>query len=149
MRHKTRNLLTMIFALIAILFFVGCEQSPVTIIQPVQVDSVSASIKGNLALPESGKVAASDVWIKVSCNGDTKNIIKANEDGSFVVSGLREDERYDVLFTTERPETANSKDISRGDNSTSGYGGWLSNVTAGSATLRQQSTKATTWVRSP
>ena len=130
MRHKTRNLLTMIFALIAILFFVGCEQSPVTIIQPVQVDSVSASIKGNLALPESGKVAASDVWIKVSCNGDTKNIIKANEDGSFVVSGLREDERYDVLFTTERPETANSKDISRGDNSTSGYGGWLSNVTA-------------------
>lgn len=121
-----------LFALIIAVMFtlVSCEQSPVTIIQPVQVDSVSASIKGNLALPESGKVAASDVWIKVSCNGDTKNIIKANEDGSFVVSGLREDERYDVLFTTERPETANSKDISRGDNSTTGYGGWLSNVTA-------------------
>ena len=121
-----------LFALIIAIVFtlVSCEQSPVTIIQPVQVDSVSASIKGNLALPESGKVAASDVWIKVSCNGDTKSIIKANEDGSFVVSGLREDERYDVLFTTERPETANSKDISRGDNSTSGYGGWLSNVTA-------------------
>lgn len=121
-----------LFALIIAIVFtlVSCNQSPVTIIQPVQVDSVSASIRGNLVLPESGKVSASEVWIKVSCNGDTKSIIKANEDGSFAVSGLREDERYDVLFTTERPETANSKDVSRGDDSTSGYGGWLSNVTA-------------------
>ena len=90
--------------IIAILFtLVSCEQTPDTIVQPGQGNSLSASIKGNLDLPESGKVSASDVWIKVTCNGDTKNISKASSDGSFFISGLREDERYDVLFTTEKP----------------------------------------------
>ena len=130
MRHKTGTLFTIIFASIAILFLTGCEQAPVTIIQPVQVGSVSASIKGNLDLPESGKVSASEVWIKVSHDGETKNISKANADGSFVIPGLLEGREYDILFTTEKPATANERDISRGENSTTGYGGWLSNVTA-------------------
>ena len=125
-----KKALRLLALIIAVLFtLVSCQNNPESI-QYVQVDSVSASIKGNLDLPESGKVSASDVWIKVSHDGETKNISKANADGSFVIPGLLEGREYDILFTTEKPATANERDISRGENSTTGYGGWLSNVTA-------------------
>lgn len=113
--------------LIIIFILVSCNQNPVV---SEQITSLSAKIIGQLDLPASGSVSGSDVWIKVVCDGETKYIGLANRDGSFSVSGLREDKNYDILFSTIKPETSNERSISRAVTGTTGYGGWLSNVTA-------------------
>ena len=126
MKNKS-IVLVLIFAVI--LSFVSCEQK---IPEAPTLESTSATVKGTLDLPRNGSVSGSDVWIKVVCNGETKNISRANADGTFSVSGLRETESYDILFSTVKPETSNEKSMSKdvSESSTNGYGGWLSNVTA-------------------
>ena len=119
-------------ALVAMFFcvalFVSCSNE-VEIPSQVQTTSLSAKLYGKLDLPANGKVSGSDVWVKVVCEGETQYIGRADSDGSFSVSGLREEKSYDILFSTIKPETANERDIARAGE-TSGYGGWLSNVTA-------------------
>ena len=119
--------LILVFAMI--LSFVSCEQK---IPETPTLESTSVTVKGTLDLPRNGSVSGSDVWIKVVCNGETRNISRANSDGTFSVSGLRETESYDILFSTVKPETSNEKSMSKdvSESSTNGYGGWLSNVTA-------------------
>ena len=108
--------------------FVSCSNE-VEVPSQSQLTSLNAKLYGKLDLPANGKVAGSDVWVKVVCEGETQYIGQANSDGSFSVSGLREEKSYDILFSTIKPETANERDIARAGE-TSGYGGWLSNVTA-------------------
>lgn len=119
----------LVLVLAMFLSFVSCEQK---IPETPTLESTSATVKGTLDLPRNGNVSGSDVWIKVVCNGETRNISRANSDGTFSVSGLRETESYDILFSTVKPETSNEKSMSKdvSESSTNGYGGWLSNVTA-------------------
>ncbi len=126
MRSKS---VVLILILAIVLSFVSCEQK---IPETPTLESTSATVKGTLDLPRNGSVSGSDVWIKVVCNGETRNISRANSDGTFSVSGLRETESYDILFSTVKPETSNEKSMSKdvSEPSTIGYGGWLSNVTA-------------------
>ncbi len=123
------KILILVLVLAIVLSFVSCEQK---IPETPTLESTSATVKGTLDLPRNGSVSGSDVWIKVVCNGETKNISRANSDGTFSVSGLREIESYDILFSTVKPETSNEKSMSKdvSESSTNGYGGWLSNVTA-------------------
>lgn len=123
------KVLILVLVLAMFLSFVSCEQK---IPETPTLESTSATVKGILDLPRNGSVSGSDVWIKVVFNGETKNISRANSDGTFSISGLRETENYDILFSTVKPETSNEKSISKdvSESSTSGYGGWLSNVTA-------------------
>jgi len=61
---------------------------------------------------------------------------KVSSDGSFVVAGLKENAEYSILLTTEQPgDVQSSSRATSRDSSTSGYGGWLSNV---SASLNEQ-----------
>ena len=123
------KILILVLVLAIVLSFVSCEQK---IPEMPTLESTSATVKGTLDLPRNGNVSGSDVWIKVVCNGETRNISRANSDGTFSVSGLRETESYDILFSTVKPETSNEKSMSKdvSESSTNGYGGWLSNVTA-------------------
>ena len=125
-----KQLLFILISLLLLFAFVSCQQNPVAVDPSGATESGSATIKGMLDLPESDTVSGSDVWIKIVSNGETRNISQAKADGSFSVSGLRADEKYDILFTTNKPSSVNEKEISRGEKGTSGYGGWLSNVTA-------------------
>ena len=121
--------LILFLAFAVIMSFVSCEQK---IPETPTLESTSATVKGTLDLPRNGSVSGSDVWIKVVCNGETRNISRASSDGTFSISGLRETESYDILFSTVKPETSNEKSIGKdvSETSTSSYGGWLSNVTA-------------------
>ena len=120
-----RSFIVALVSVVLLLVSVSCDQGI--------IDSGKYStptIKGTISIPSGVDVKASDIWIKVVCGESTAYVGRVGSDGSFVVSNLDESKVYSVCFTSIEPDHDNvSKGIDRGGNGT-GYGGWLSNVTA-------------------
>ena len=121
-----------IFALIAISTFVSCTQDPLTV-------KKTPTIRGSVTIPSGADVRGSDFNIRIMEGENAVYTGKVNADGTFSVEGLDETKTYSILLSTEElgeintssrtVEPESSKDIAKATTS-SGYGGWLRNVTA-------------------
>ena len=111
--------------LFVVFSFVSCKQDPVVQVQP------TPTIRGTVSIPSGADLSGRDFYIRVMEGEKAVYTGRVNADGSFSVPGLSEEATYNILLTTEEPGdiTDSSRDISRATK-TSGYGGWLSNVTA-------------------
>ena len=115
--------------LFVILFaFVSCDENQQLIINQT---TPTPTIRGTVSIPEGAGLAGSDFYVRIMEGEKAVYTGRVNADGSFAVPGLREEASYSILLTTEEPGDikGTERDISRAA-STSGYGGWLSNVTA-------------------
>ena len=119
--------LSVLFFFLIVLLIVSCEQQ---IITPAEVKQ-TPTIRGSVSIPAGTTLTGSDFFIRVMEGEKAVYTGRVNADGSFSVSGLSEEASYSILVTTEEPGDikGSEKDISRATK-TSGYGGWLSNVTA-------------------
>ena len=117
-----------IILLLAVLIFVSCDENQQLIINP---ETPTPTVRGTVSIPEAAGLSGSDFYVRIMEGEKAVYTGKVKADGSFSVSGLSEEATYSILLTTEEPgdikgsERAVSKTAS-----TSGYGGWLSNVTA-------------------
>ena len=116
-----------LLVLIALFALVSCQQEP----EVPQVVEKTPTIRGSVSIPDGSDLSGSDFYIRVMEGEKAVYTGRVNADGSFSVSGLSEEASYSILVTTEEPGDikGSEKDISRATK-TSGYGGWLSNVTA-------------------
>lgn len=117
------------YALIVLLMVLSCEEKIVT----PELGFKTPTITGTISLPDTAGVSPADVWVKViDPNGQTKNVSRVSSDGSFAVSGLKENEKYEVFFSTEEPDhnNYNEKGLQSKATSSSGFGGWLGQVDA-------------------
>lgn len=120
-----------IFVLIALSTLVSCTQDPMESIKK------TPTIRGNVTIPSGANVKGSDFYIRIMEGENAVYTGKVKDDGSFAVEGLDETKTYSILLSTEELGEINtssrevevSRDIARAT-TTSGYGGWLKNVTA-------------------
>ena len=116
--------LVLFVLLISLFAMVSCNEEPATVVQQ------TPTIRGSVSIPAGAGVTGSDFYVRIMEGERAVYTDKVNSDGSFSVSGLSEERTYSILLTTEEPGNINdsSRDVPRA--ATSGYGGWLSNVTA-------------------
>ena len=120
-----------IFVLIVLSALVSCTQDPMASIKK------TPTIRGNVTIPSGANVKGSDFYIRIMEGENAVYTGKVKDDGSFAVEGLDETKTYSILLSTEELGEINtstrdvevSRDIARAT-TTSGYGGWLKNVTA-------------------
>ena len=120
-----------IFVLIALSTLVSCTQDPMESIKK------TPTIRGSVTIPSGANVKGSDFYIRIMEGENAVYTGKVKDDGSFAVEGLDETKTYSILLSTEELGEINtssrdvevSRDIARAT-TTSGYGGWLKNVTA-------------------
>ena len=120
-----------IFVLIALSALVSCTQDPMASIKK------TPTIRGSVTIPSGANVKGSDFYIRIMEGENAVYTGKVKDDGSFAVEGLDETKTYSILLSTEELGEINtssrevdvSRDIARAT-TTSGYGGWLKNVTA-------------------
>ena len=107
-----------------VLLLASCDQNPLVV-------NRTPAIRGNVTLPAGTDIKGSDFYIRIMEGETAVYTGKVNADGSFVVEGLDETKTYSILLSTEELGEINtsSRDVSRAT-TTSGYGGWLRNVTA-------------------
>ena len=111
------------------LVFVSCDGSSPIVPENGEnqpLTQQSATIRGTLDIPAVAGVSGSDFFVVIYEGDSLVKLDRGNDDGTFSVSGLKTSGSYNVLLTTVNP--IGSKDIARG--LATGYGGWLSNVTA-------------------
>lgn len=101
---------------------VSCDQNPVTV-------DTTPTIRGTVSIPAGANVSGSDFFIRIMEGDKVVHTGKVSNDGSFKVSGLEEGKAYSILLTTEEPGDVGSKSAAKAASS-SGYGGWLNDVTA-------------------
>ncbi len=101
---------------------VSCDQNPVVVER-------TPTIMGSVSIPAGANVSGSDFFIRIMEGDKVVHTGKVSNDGSFKVSGLEEGRSYSILLTTEEPGDVGSKSASKAASS-SGYGGWLNDVTA-------------------
>ena len=123
-----KKILFAVFALLICFLVVSCDENQQLIINPT---TPTPTIRGSVSIPDSADLSGNDFYIRVMEGEKAVYTGRVNADGSFSVPGLSEEASYSILLTTEEPGdiTDSSRDISRATK-TSGYGGWLSNVTA-------------------
>ena len=121
---KALRLSALLIVVFALVLLASCEQDPIVQITP------TPTIRGTVSIPESAGLSGSDFYVRIIEGEKAVYTGRVNADGSFAVPGLSEEASYSILLTTEEPGDikGSEKDISRAI--TSGYGGWLSNVTA-------------------
>ena len=119
-----------LLALISVIVFalVSCDDNQQLIINQT---TPTPTIRGTVSIPEGSGFTGSDFFIRIMEGEKAVYTGRVNADGSFSVPGLSEEATYSILLTTEEPGDikGTEKDISRAT-TTSGMGGWLSNVTA-------------------
>ena len=101
---------------------VSCDQDPVAV-------EITPTIRGTVSIPAGANVSGSDFFIRITEGDKVVHTGKVSSDGSFKVSGLEEGKSYSILLTTEEPGDVGAKSASKAASS-SGYGGWLNDVTA-------------------
>ncbi len=107
-----------VFLCFIVLLFTACKnETP----QPQDTGYSTPTIIGRIVAP-NGSVSSS-LYAKV---GETGKVVQASSDGSFVISGLEENKRYTLYFTSYNPTNLV---IARSASSTS-YGLQMSNVVA-------------------
>ena len=115
-----------LFALLLVIVFalVSCKQDPVVKVQQ------TPTIRGSVSIPEGTGLTGRDFYIRIMEGEKAVFTGRVSSDGTFSVPGLKENVSYNVLLTTEEPGDVrgSEKDLAKG--TTSGYGGWLSNVSA-------------------
>ena len=115
-----------LFALLLVIVFalVSCNQDPVVKVQQ------TPTIRGSVSIPEGTGLTGRDFYIRIMEGEKAVFTGRVSSDGTFSVPGLEENVSYNVLLTTEEPGDVrgSEKDLAKG--TTSGYGGWLSNVSA-------------------
>ena len=123
-----KKVLFAVFALLVCFLIVSCDENQQLIINPT---TPSPTIRGTVSIPEGADLSGSDFYIRVMEGEKAVYTGRVNADGSFSVPGLSEEATYSILLTTEEPGDirGTERDVSRAT-TTSGYGGWLSNVTA-------------------
>ena len=116
-----------VIALLAAFLFISCEQQVINNTPEVKA---TPAIRGSVSIPKGSGLTGSDFYVRVMEGEKAVYTGKVSSDGTFAISGLKEEISYSLLLTTEEPGDikASEKDISRAG--TSGYGGWLSNVSA-------------------
>ena len=126
--------LIIVVALSIMTFTFSCKQPDLT---DAMKDTRTPSVKGTIKVPDSAGLSYSDIWMKVVHDESTDYVGRVSSDGSFAVYGLSPDFKYDIYFSSVEPSSQNysSKGIdvggsSKSASSTSGYGGWLSGVSA-------------------
>ena len=122
---KALRLSALLIVVFALVLLASCEQDPIVQITP------TPTIRGTVSIPESAGLSGSDFFIRIMEGENAVYTGKVNSDGSFSVSGLKEDAKYNILLTTEEPGDikGSERDISKAI-TTGGYGGWMSNVSA-------------------
>ena len=107
-----------VFLYFIVLLFAACKnETP----QPQDTGYSTPTIVGRIVAPNSS--VSSSLYAKV---GETGKVVQASSDGSFVISGLEENKRYTLYFTSYNPTNLV---IARSASSTS-YGLQMSNVVA-------------------
>ncbi len=86
------------------------------------------TLQGKVSIPSGAGVSGGDFYIQVMDGDNVVYTGSTESDGTFIVSGLDASKTYDVLVTTEEPESIASRFVSK--DASKGFGGWLSNVTA-------------------
>lgn len=118
------------FALLGLIAFalMSCDENQQLIINQT---TPTPTIRGTVSIPEATGLSGSDFYVRIMEGEKAVYTGRVNADGSFAVPGLSEEALYSILLTTEEPGDIKGSEraISRAA-STSGYGGWLSNVTA-------------------
>ncbi len=92
MRVRISGISFVVLILILVSLFASCNDSI------TEQDFQTPTIKGRVMVPEDSGVSPSDIFIQV---GQTGNQYTASEDGSFVITGLKEDVPYTLYFSTE------------------------------------------------
>ena len=122
-----RKSVLIIFCILLSALIVSCDENQQLIINQT---TPTPTIRGTVSIPEGIGLSGNDFYVRIMEGEKAVFTGKVNADGSFAVSGLSEEATYSILLTTEEPgDIKGSKGISKVV-STSGYGGWLSNVTA-------------------
>lgn len=121
-----RKSIIILFCLAILCCFLGCKQDPA-----VEQITKTPTIRGSVSIPSGSGLSGSDFFVRVMEGEKAVYTGKVNSDGSFSVQGLKENISYSILLTTDEPGdiAGSSRDVSRAE-TTSGYGGWLSDVTA-------------------
>ncbi|MBQ0072060.1 MAG: carboxypeptidase regulatory-like domain-containing protein, partial [Spirochaetales bacterium] len=124
--HSRRSLVlfTVLMCLLSLFVFTTCDAEGKL---PQDLFS-TPTIKGKVSLPRGASVSPGDFFVQVIDAESEKAVYTGavKEDGSFVVANLDSTRRYNVLLTTEQPDSAtfSSKAVKNG------YGGWLQDASA-------------------
>lgn len=121
-------LVALVGMLSLICFFVSCDS------EMSNVPKYSTpTITGRITVPSSSGLSPEKIWLKVTDGNDTKYVGNVKDDGSFEISGLEEGQKYSILFSSNQPDYVNASrnyTPTTSRSSDTGYGGWLTNVTA-------------------
>ena len=105
--------------MLCIIVLVSCNQEPSV---PQATGYETPTITGTVSIPESSGFKSEDVWVKVR---ETGNIVKAAQDGKFVISNLDEKTAYTLEFSTATPSNTSPRVVDARNYATS-----ISNVKA-------------------
>ncbi|MCF0238292.1 MAG: carboxypeptidase regulatory-like domain-containing protein [Sphaerochaetaceae bacterium] len=120
MFNLKRTIVAICFLLSVLFVFTSCEE------EPQIIQNASPLIKGSITVPASSGLSVSDIWYKVIDNGSTVYVGKVKSDGTFSVSGLSTEKKYDIIFSSIEPNHNNygSRSVS------TEVGGWICDVVA-------------------
>ena len=83
--------------LIIVFALVSCHDDPVVKVQQ------TPTIRGSVSIPEGSGLTGSDFFVRVMEGEKAVYTGKVGSNGSFSVTGLKEDVSYSLLLTTEEP----------------------------------------------
>ena len=112
--------------LVVLIALVSCKDDPVSQV----VAQRTPTIKGSVSIPSGSGLSGSDFFVRVMEGEKAVYTGKVGSNGSFSISGLKEDVAYNILLTTEEPGDVKGSDRVVSKALTDGYGGWMSNVSA-------------------
>ncbi|MBQ0071244.1 MAG: hypothetical protein KBS81_05220, partial [Spirochaetales bacterium] len=126
---RFKSCLVALFVLLSLFVFSSCEEA-LNLLTPEA--ATTPTIRGSVALPTGASASPADFFIQVIDMESEKSVYTGavKDDGSFRVANLDATRRYNILLTTEQPDstTFSSKAVK------AGYGGWLQDVVATAGT---------------